>query len=499
MTSDGSSTDWRSLAAVVSADARPLVHGIRSDAEGDCFDLRSPRDGSLLCSAPECSPAEIERAVTCAREEQELGCWPGLSPRDRGKILGSWADAVEAEHAELAVLVSLETGKPVREAFNVDIPGLVRAIRWYAALSDKLHGDHPDVGGGDLALVSREKIGVVGVLLPSNFPLALIGYDVAPALMLGNSVVVKPSEQAPLSALRVCELAVGAGVSRDAIGVLPGRGTTIGQALARHPGIDVIAVTGSASTGRAVMAASADSNGKRVWPELGGKSAGIVFDDTRDIGAAAAALAWGAFFNGGEMCTGTSRLLIESAAYDEFLDAFSKEVDALRVGDPLAWSTTVGAVTSRRQLAEAENAIARTVQGGGRVVRGGGAVEVLGGGHYLQPTLLVDAARDSPVFADEVFSPVVAVRRFDQVEDALSTAASSGFGMGVSVWTSSLDRAFQVTRAAKVGIAWVNCFEGDDMTVPAGGVGRSGYGRTKGLAVLDKYSDVKTTWVHFDS
>ena len=281
--------------------------------------------------------------------------------------------------------------------------------------------------------------------------------------------------------------------------MVPGLGKTIGQALARHSGIDAIAVTGSAATGRAVMAASADSNGKRVWPELGGKSAAIVFEDVHDIDAAAAALAWGAYFNAGEMCTGCSRVLVERGAYDEFVDAFSREIDKLRLGDPLDWSTSVGALTTRRQMEDAEHAVEETVRGGGRIVRGGEAVTVLEGGNYFQPTLLADAPPESTVFIDEVFSPIVAVRPFEDVADALSTAFSSGYGMGVSVWTSSLDQAFRVTRAAKVGIAWVNCFEGDDMTVPAGGVGKSGYGRTKGLAFLDKYSDVKTTWVHFGS
>lgn len=494
MTTDGASTDWETLARSIAFDARPLVHGARVDANGAAYELRSPRDGQLLSTVPESVAADVDHAIACARAEQDEGCWPGFSPKERGEILARWADAVELARDELAVLVSLETGKPIKEAVEVDVPGVVRAIRWYAALSDKLHGDHPDVGRRDLALVSREPIGVVAVLLPSNFPLALLGYDVAPALMLGNSVVVKPSDQAPLSVLRVCELAVASGVSRDAISVVPGTSTT-GQALARHPGVGAISITGSAAAGRAVMAASGESNGKRVWPELGGKSAAIVFADATDITAAAAALAWGAYFNGGEMCTGCSRVLVERAAYDEFVEAFALEIDKLHVGDPLSWSTTVGALTTRRQLDEALTAIAMTTKGGARLVRGGEPIDVLDGGHYLPPTLLVDAPADSPVFTEEVFSPVVAVRPFDDVDQAIEIASASGFGMAMSVWTSSLDRAFQVTRAAKVGIAWVNCFEGDDMTVPAGGVGRSGYGRTKGLAVLDKYSDTKTTWV----
>lgn len=496
MTDTGSTTDWKAMAEKVEPDARPLMHGKRVDADIRTFDLLSPRDGRLLCAVPACGEAEVDEAVAHARAEQRLGCWPRFSPRRRGEALAAWANAIEAERTELALLISLETGKPIRDAVGIDLRGVVRAIRWYAELADKLHGDHPDVGGNDVALVSREPVGVAGILLPWNFPLALVGYDVAPALMLGNSVVVKPSERAPLSVLRCCELAVEAGVSRDALSVVPGLGHGAGQAIGRHAGIDSVAVTGSAATGRAMIRASGESNSKRVWPESGGKSAAVVFKDVRDIGEAARAVAWGAYFNQGEMCTGCSRLLIEREVYGEFLDALSVEMDKLRVGDPLDWETSVGALTTEDQLRDARLATEEAVAGGGRILRGGKPVPAVPGGRYFAPTLLADAPESSRVFTDEVFAPVAAARPFDDADDALRVAFSSGYGMGVSVWTSSMDTAFRVTRAAKAGIAWVNCFEGDDLTVPAGGVGKSGFGRTKGTAVLDKYSDVKTTWVH---
>lgn len=495
MTDPGMTTDWKAMAQKVTLDSRPLLHGARVDVEIETFELRSPRDGSLLCRVPACQAAEVDRAVGYAQAERQLGCWPNLTPRRRGEILGRWADAVEAARAELALLISLETGKPIRDALGIDLAGVVRAIRWYAALADKLHGDHPDVGADDLALVTREPVGVVGLLLPWNFPLALVGYDVAPALVLGNCVVVKPSERSPLSVLRCCELAVEAGVSRDAISVVPGLGDGAGQAISRHHGINAVSVTGSAATGRAVMRASGESNAKRVWPELGGKSAAIVFDDAEDLGESARSVAWGAYFNQGEMCTGCSRVLVANARYDEFLDALTAEIDKLCVGDPLDWSTTVGALTTEQQLLDARSVTEEAVSAGGRVLRGGEAVDAVAGGHYFPPTLLAEAPETSRVFTEEVFAPVAAVRGFDTAEEALSVGFSSGYGMGVSVWTSSLDRAFRVARAAKTGVAWVNCFEGDDLTVPAGGVARSGFGRTKGLAVFDKYSDVKTIWV----
>ncbi|MET8546670.1 aldehyde dehydrogenase family protein [Kitasatospora sp. NPDC004799] len=493
---DAGTTDWKAMADKLVPDARPLLHGRRVDTAADTFELRSPRDGRLLCTVPACGRAEVDQAVAHARAEQREGCWPNFTPRARGAVLNAWADAIEAERDELALLISLETGKPIRDAVQVDLAGVVRAIRWYAALADKLHGDHPQVGRDDVALVSREPVGVVGILLPWNFPLALVGYDVAPALMLGNSVIVKPSEQAPLSVLRCCELAVEAGVSRDAVSVVPGTGAGAGQAVAGHPGIDAVAVTGSAATGRAVMRASGDSNGKRVWPELGGKSAAVVFEDVPDVRAAAHAIAWGGYFNQGAMCTGCSRVLVEREVYEEFLEALVAETDKLRLGDPLDWETTVGALTTAHQLHDSRSATEQAVAAGARLLRGGTEQDVLPGGRYFPPTLLADTPGTNPVFTAEVFGPVVAARPFDEVDEALRTAFSSGYGMGVSVWTSSLDTAFRVTRSAKAGIAWVNCFEGDDLTVPAGGVGKSGFGRTKGTAVLDKYSDLKTTWLH---
>lgn len=499
MTDAGGTSEWKAMAGKLAPDARPLMHGKRVDVGVDTVDLHGPRDGNVLCAVPACGAAEVDQAVTHARAEQQLGCWPRFAPRGRGEILAAWADAIEDERTELALLICLETGKPIKDAVEIDLRGVVRAIRWYAALADKLHGDHPDVGHHDVALVSREPVGVAGILLPWNFPLAQVGYDVAPALMLGNSVVVKPSEQAPLSVLRCCELAVEAGVSRDAISVVPGLGEGAGQALGRHPDVDAIAVTGSAATGRAMFRASGESNGKRVWPELGGKSAAVVFDDVRDIGAAARAVAWGAYFNQGGMCTGCARILVERKVYGDFLDALGVEIDKLRVGDPLEWETSVGALTTEHQLRDALLATEEAVAGGGRVLRGGERVTAVTGGRYLAPTLLADVPESSRIFTDEVFAPIAAARPFDDADEALRVTSSSGYGMGVSVWTSSMDTAFRVTRAAKVGIAWVNCFEGDDLTVPAGGVGKSGFGRTKGLAVLDKYSDVKTTWVHLGS
>lgn len=494
----GTEIDWTAMAADVTVDSRPLLHGQRVDGVGGSFEVRSPRDGRVLCEAAECGDKGVDAAVAHARAEQLVGCWPRFSPTERGLVLGRWADAIEAEAHDLALLVSLETGKPIRDALNIDLAGVVRAVRWYAALANKLQGEHPEAGSDDVALVSREAIGVTAIMMPWNFPLAMVGYDVAPALVLGNSVVVKPSEQTPLAALRCCELAVESGVSRDALNVITGTGPVTGQALSRHPDVDSISVTGFWRTGRAVMRASGESNGKRVWTELGGKSAGIVFDDASNLQRAAHDLAWGAYFNQGEMCTGTARLLVQRGVYDEFLAALCDEIDSMQVGDPLSWQTTVGALTTERQLHDLDNAVREAVDHGATVSRGGNQVDVVPGGCYYPPTLLTNAPVNSRIYTEEVFGPIAAVRPFDTEDEALDVAFSSGYGMGVSVWTSNINTAFRVTRRAKVGLAWINCFERDDLSVPAGGVGRSGYGRTKGSAVLDKYTNLKTTWVRLE-
>jgi 4-(gamma-glutamylamino)butanal dehydrogenase len=491
-----SSCDWRRMAAELALDGRALVAGVRrADPGARRLMISAPRDGGDLTELEETRRGTVEAAVTAARLMFEGGSWSRAHPRDRAAILTAWAKAVERHRDELALLVCLEVGKPIRDAHRVDLASVARAIGWYGAVADKLSGAHPDVGADALALVSREPVGVAAVVLPWNFPLSGIGYDVAAALSLGNSVLVKPSERAPLAVLRCCELAYEAGVPPDALSVLPG-GHATGELIGRNPEVDAVAVTGSPRAGRAFLAYSGQSNGKRVSLELGGKTAAIVTADAPDVEAAAETLVWGAFFNQGAMCTAPARLLVHRSVVERFVDALTRRMQALVVGDPLDWDTEIGALNSPDQARHVESAIREAVERGGRCVSGGTPVDVVAGGNYLSPTLIVDAPTSCDVFASEVWGPIASVHVFDSVAEAMELAAAPGFGIGMSVWTGSLCDAFRVARGAKVGTVWVNCFEGDDMTVPAGGVKRSGYGRTKALAALDKYSDLKSTWVN---
>jgi 4-(gamma-glutamylamino)butanal dehydrogenase len=485
-------SDWAGRAAELALDGRAIVDGARV-APASTLELRSARDGRPLTRIAACGEEEVDRAVAAALADQPG--WARSHPRERGAALAAWADAVEDAREELALLIALEVGKPIRDALEVDLRGVVRAIRWYAGMADKLAGSHPDVGEDAAALVSREPVGVVAAVLPWNFPLAGVGYDVAPALAIGNAVVVKPSELASLSVLRCCELAVEAGVPPGALSVVPGTGLEAGAALGRHADVDAVSITGCARAYRGFLRYSAESNGKRVWPELGGKSTAIVCADAPDLQRVADAVAWGAYFNQGEMCTGVSRVLAHRSVHRELVAALAERIDELVVGDPLEWTTDVGAIVSEERAAETLDAIEEAVARGGRLVRGGEPVDVVGDGCYVTPALLDGVSPESRLIATEIFGPVTGVIPFDEVDEALRLAAAPGYGMGLSLWTASLADSFAVARAAKVGTVWVNCFEADDLTVPAGGVKRSGFGRTKSLAVLDKYSDLKTTWI----
>lgn len=407
-----------------------------------------------------------------------------------------WSDRIERDADWLALLITLETGKAIRDARAGDVPGVVPAIRWYAESAVRAEGCVPEQGDGVLALVERAPAGVVAAVTPWNFPLAAIGYEVAPALSIGNAVIVKPSERAPLSVLRCCHHAIDAGLPADALAVLPGA-NPIGEALGRHPDIDIATVIGSEHAGRAFLRYSADSNGKRVWPELGGKSAAIVCADA-DLARAAEAIAWGITFNQGQMCTGIARILVDPVVRDALLAALTARLDTLRLGDPLKDSTQLGAMISLKATAAVLDQVEAGADAGGVILRGGAAREVVPGGSYLEPTLILDAPIASRIWNEEVFGPVATVNNFTDVNDALRQAATPGFGMGLSVWTASLPAALSAARHARVGTVWINCFEADDLTVPAGGARRSGHGRTKGRAVFDKYADARTTWARID-
>ncbi|MET8873173.1 aldehyde dehydrogenase family protein [Nocardia sp. NPDC004604] len=490
---------WRGYPDRLRVDCRPLVGGARRDLL-DCatFEIRSPITDTVITLAPDCDDRDVDDAVRAARTEFDHGDWPRTPPPERSAALTSWAEAIEAHADELAVLICWETGKPVRDCLEIDVTGVARAIRWYAAAIGKHAGAHPDTGIQSLAFVAREPAGVIAAITPWNFPLAQLGYEVAPALSLGNTVVIKPSEHAPLAVLRCAELAHTAGIPGAALAVLPG-GRRTGAALGLHPGVDVVSVTGSPAAGRAFLTYSASSNAKRVWPEVGGKSTAIVCADTPDLDGVARNLVWGAYFNQGQMCTGISRVLVERAITTDLLAALSNAIDDLVLGDPMTWDTDIGPMITAAAARTVTDLVDAAVDDGATILRGGPFRAAPTSGAYVAPTLLTGAAPRARILTEEVFGPVATVLEVDSPDRAAELAAGFETGIAASIWTRNLDTALGLAKRLHVGTVWVNGFEADDLTVPAGGRGPSGYGRSKSLAVLEKYSDLKTTWITLNS
>ncbi len=418
-----------------------------------------------------------------------------MAPAERKQVLHRFVDAIEAHRDDLALLVSLEMGKPIDYAYSIEMRTTIACYRWYAEWADKLVGEVPEVGPEALALITREPIGVVGVVVPWNFPMTLLAWKVAPALAVGCTVVVRPSELSPLSAIRLAEIALEAGLPPGVLNVVTGQGKETAQALGLHPDVDTLAFTGSTEVGRAFLRYSADSNLKRVWLELGGKSPSIVLQDA-DLDAAIAGTAGNIFFNQGEMCTAPSRLLVHRSVADEVVDGVVRAAEALRIGDPLRPGTQIGPLVSGAHRNRVEAHTRRAMEQGARLRAGGTRPdEANADGFYLRPTVLDQVDPEMSIARDEVFGPVLSVLTFDDEDHAVRLANDSVYGLAAAVWTSDVSAAHRVSRRLQAGTVWVNCYEEGDMTVPFGGYKQSGNGRDKSVHALEKYTELKTTWI----
>jgi len=436
--------------------------------------------------------------VHSARAAFDDGRWSAKPPAARKRILQRFADNILGAREELALLETLDMGKPIQYSLSVDVASAARCIAWYAEAVDKLYDEVAPTPSTALALVTREPMGVIGAIVPWNYPMIMAAWKLGPALAAGNSVVLKPSEKSPLTALRLAELAIEAGVPPGVFNVVPGLGPEAGEALALHMDVDAIGFTGSTRTGRRMLECASRSNLKRVYNELGGKSAFVVFADFADLERAARTVAASMFFNQGESCNAPSRVLVHESVADAFVDFVAREAPKYQPGDPLDAATEMGAIVDEVQLRTVLGYIESGTAEGARCVAGGRQARAGSGGFYVEPTVFDAVANGMKIAREEIFGPVLSVIRFTSEQEAVQLANNSPYGLSASVWSDNLSRAHRVARALRAGMVHVNQYDEDDITVPFGGYKQSGNGRDKSLHAFDKYTELKTTWIRID-
>ncbi|SFB82456.1 gamma-glutamyl-gamma-aminobutyraldehyde dehydrogenase [Marinospirillum celere] len=496
MTSPTSREEWQQLAKTLELPSQAFINGQYVDAlSGATFRCESPLDGRQLISVASCQEEDVDLAVKAARKSFQEGNWRLLPPAKRKKILLKFADLLIQHRDELALLETLDMGKPIRFSQAVDIPAAAQAFRWTAEAIDKVYGELAPTPANQLGMITREPVGVVACIVPWNFPLLMASWKLAPALAMGNSVLLKPSEKSPLSALRVAALAQEAGIPDGVFNVLPGLGASAGRALALHQDVDCLAFTGSTATAKQLLIYSGESNMKRVWLEAGGKSPNIVFADAPDLKKAARAAAQAVAFNQGQVCTAGTRLLVEESIKDEFIAEVKQALAKWQPGDPLDPNTTFGALADQQQFAKVMDYIALAKQEGAQLELGGQPRLQETGGYFTEPTLFSEVKNSMRVAQEEVFGPLLAVISFKTREEAVAIANDTIYGLAAAVWTKDIDKAHLTAQELRAGSVWINNYDGGDMTAPFGGFKQSGQGRDKSLHAFDKYTEIKATWL----
>ncbi len=465
--------------------------------DGRSFPTTNPATGEVVAEVAEARAEDVDRAVSAARRAFRDPAWRGIGPHERSRLLWRLSDLVEREADRLGELETRDNGKTHFESRRVDVPSAVETLRYYAGLADKVQGDTIGVPGPFLNYTLREPVGVVGAIIPWNFPLSMAAWKVAPALACGNAVVLKPAEETPLTALLLGELAAEAGFPPGVLNVTPGFGETAGRALVEHPDVDAISFTGSTAVGKEVMRGAAGTL-KRVSLELGGKSPNVVFADA-DLGAAVKGASNGVFYGKGEVCAAGSRILVEASVYDEFVDGLEALARATKVGDPMDPRTRLGAIVSEAQLDRVAGYVDAGLREGAKLVAGGERLTVNGRGNFFAATIFRDVDPAMRIAREEIFGPVAAVVRFEDADDAIRIANDSLYGLAAGVWTRDVGKAHRLAAEIDAGTVWVNTYNRYSPASPFGGCKESGFGPDLGFqSALEKYTRLKSVWVALD-
>ena len=488
--------DWEALASTLHIDTGLFIDGAFVAAQdGGSFDCISPRNGELLAVVAKGNAADIDRAVASCTAAWADGRWAKQAPRTRMAVLQKWADLIEAHANELALMESLDMGKPVMDMINIDIPEVLKTVRYFAECIDKIEGAVTSTDASALHIITHEPLGVVGAITPWNYPMLMASWKLAPILAAGNCVVLKPAEQSPLTCLQLAKLFVEAGGPAGVFNVVNGLGAEAGKALALHPDIQKISFTGSTAVGKLLMGYAGQSNMKRVALETGGKSPQIFMPDLYDLDAAIDRAIGGIYDNAGQVCNAGSRLLVHRSLHDQFVERFVARTDALyRMGDPLNPATSMGPLVSSIQKQNVLKRVKLAQEQGARMVLGANATPPHEAGAYVAPTLFVDAKQNMSIVQEETFGPVTSVQSFDTEAEALAMANDSVYGLAASVWTADLKTAHRMVGALQAGVVWVNCFGDGDMTQPFGGYKQSGNSRDKYKDSLLSYMQTKSAW-----
>jgi gamma-glutamyl-gamma-aminobutyraldehyde dehydrogenase len=491
---------WKKKAEVLTLDGRAFIGGKRCPAaSNETFQTLNPSNGKVLADIARCDAKDIDHAVIAARDAFEAGIWSKAAPSHRKAVLLKLAQLIEDNTDELAMLEALEAGKPVSECLGLDIPESAACIRWHAEVTDKRYDALSPSGANVVSMITREPIGVVGAVLPWNFPVLMLAWKIGPALSVGNSVIVKPAEQTSLATLRIADLALEAGLPAGVFSVVTGFGETAGKALGLHPDVDLIAFTGSTETGKRFLRYSADTNLKRVILECGGKNPQVVLPDVANLDAVAEQAVAAAFWNMGENCSAGSRLLVPAGMKDALLEKIKTVLDGWKTGQPLDPEMKLGALIEQKHYEKVLDHIEKAKSEGARLVHGGNAIFVESGGWYIEPTIFDNVTPQMSIAKDEVFGPVLCVIEYSDIDEAIQIANDTCYGLAASLWTDNVNNAHKVAARIRAGTVTVNCFGEGDLATPFGGFKQSGFGgRDKSVYAHDQYCELKTTWLRLD-